>query len=300
MRREATGQVLCDPCWTNWNAVRGGYPPGIPPMGLHQGSPNPGLALGLGFIPGVGAMYNGQFIKGFIHVIVFAVLVSLSDHLDVFGIIVAAWIAYQVFDAYQTAKARRDGLPLPDPLAMNELANWFQSEIRRSQGAPPPPPGAGYQPPGSGSVTGGAAQASSLNQAEYQTPPSTTYTGAPPAGGFAPQYPPPPATGYPSGFPPPPPVASFGWKRREPIAAIVLIAMGVLFLLGQISGRVLAFTWPVALIALGVWLVVRRLQDAPPAVAVPGAQPPASGATSTAETRDEQEKPGDDLPGGLR
>ena len=38
--------------------------------------PNPAAAAVLGLIPGVGAMYNGQFIKGFIHVVIFAVLVT--------------------------------------------------------------------------------------------------------------------------------------------------------------------------------------------------------------------------------
>jgi putative Mn2+ efflux pump MntP len=51
-------------------------------------------------------------------------------------------------------------------------------------------------------------------------------------------------------------------RRQEPIGAIVLIALGMLFLLGQLDifrGRFIEFTWPLLLIALGVWLVVRRL-----------------------------------------
>jgi hypothetical protein len=44
----------------------------------------------------------------------------------------------------------------------------------------------------------------------------------------------------------------------------VLIALGVLFLLQQLDifhGRLLDFTWPLVLIAVGVWLIVRRLGD---------------------------------------
>jgi hypothetical protein len=55
-----------------------------------------------------------------------------------------------------------------------------------------------------------------------------------------------------------------GWRRREPIGAIVLIGLGVLFLLGQLdifSGRLIHFTWPLLLIGLGVWLIVRRIED---------------------------------------
>src|SRR5580700_4539888 len=48
----------------NYN-VSGTIPPPInPPM---PGEPNPGLAALLGFIPGVGAMYNGQYAKGVVH-----------------------------------------------------------------------------------------------------------------------------------------------------------------------------------------------------------------------------------------
>ncbi len=52
------------------------------------------------------------------------------------------------------------------------------------------------------------------------------------------------------------------WRRPEPIAAVVLIAFGVLFLLNKIdwfSGRVFEFSWPLVLIGLGVWLIVRRV-----------------------------------------
>jgi hypothetical protein len=65
-------------------------------------------------------------------------------------------------------------------------------------------------------------------------------------------------------IPPMPPVPPAGWRRREPIGAIVLIGLGLLFLLGQLdifSGRVLEFAWPVLLIGLGVWLIVRRLGE---------------------------------------
>jgi ABC-type nickel/cobalt efflux system permease component RcnA len=59
-----------------------------------------------------------------------------------------------------------------------------------------------------------------------------------------------------------PPVPPVYWRRKEPIGAIVLIALGLLFLLGQLdvfSGRVLEFAWPIMLIGLGIWLIVRRL-----------------------------------------
>ena len=85
----------------------------------------PWIAFILGWIPGVGAMYNGQFAKALAHVVIFVLLVDFAHYNGVLGLMVAAWIFYQVFDAYQTAIARRDGLPLPNPLGLNDVAHWF-------------------------------------------------------------------------------------------------------------------------------------------------------------------------------
>lgn len=279
VRRGSGGQILCEPCWTAWQAVSAPFVAPAP------GGPNPAVAAVLGLIPGVGAMYNGQFLKGFLHVIVFAVLVTMSDHFGIFGLFIAAWIFYQSFDAYHTAKARRDGDPLPDPLGLNELSNWFrtgmQTEYRRMQGPPPPAaggpgaaPGAGGQaPPASGFAPfAGGYQHSNPYQSGYEPPPFTPpppygapYAGMPPAAGFTAGYPPaPPVEGFAPPIPPMPPAPPVGWRRREPIAAIILIGMGLLFLLGQVSGRILEFAWPVLLIGLGAWLLVRRMHDSSP------------------------------------
>jgi putative Mn2+ efflux pump MntP len=54
------------------------------------------------------------------------------------------------------------------------------------------------------------------------------------------------------------------WRRREPIGAVILIALGLLILLHQLdwfSGRIFEYSWPVVLIGLGVWLMVRRLSE---------------------------------------
>ena len=67
------GQILCQPCATAWQSVPN---PFIPFAAPPPGAPNPSAAAVLGLIPGVGAMYNGQFFKGFIHVVIFAVLVA--------------------------------------------------------------------------------------------------------------------------------------------------------------------------------------------------------------------------------
>jgi hypothetical protein len=83
-------------------------------------SVHPALALLLGFIPGVGAIYNGQYAKGLVHAVVFALLVSAvaSGHnagMEAFiGIMIAAWVFYMVFEAYHTARKRRYGVAVEE------------------------------------------------------------------------------------------------------------------------------------------------------------------------------------------
>jgi len=273
------GQVFCEPCMTAWQSAQRPYVP--PPAG----APNPVLAAILGLIPGVGAMYNGQFLKGLTHVLIFAVLVSASHMFGVFGLLVAGWIFYQVFDAYHTARARRDGEPLPDPLGLNDVGSWLGIG-QRTPGAPATPrwtqPGAPSEGPGQASQgQAQAAPASSYPAGTYQTPYQTVTEQTAQQGGWqAPYQGPsgvgkPPAAGFTSGgpgpvppvppappVPPMPPVPPTYWRRPEPIAAVLLIAFGVLFLLNKIdwfSGRVFEYSWPLLLIGLGVWLIVRRV-----------------------------------------
>jgi hypothetical protein len=79
------------------------------------GTPSPALAFILGFIPGVGAIYNGQYAKGLIHAVVFGLLVTIlsSGHVrnfePLFGIFLAIWIFYMAFEAHHTASKRRAG-----------------------------------------------------------------------------------------------------------------------------------------------------------------------------------------------
>ncbi|MEO6829342.1 MAG: B-box zinc finger protein, partial [Acidobacteriaceae bacterium] len=124
--------VGCAPCLEArlHAATAGGYGASSSPVLLNTGQPQPWgtepwIALLLGFIPGVGAMYNGQFAKGIAHVIIFVMLIDLTHYNGLIGMIIAAWIIYQVFDAYQTALARRNGLPLPNPLGLNNIGQWF-------------------------------------------------------------------------------------------------------------------------------------------------------------------------------
>src|SRR3984957_8515800 len=148
--RSVGGVIYCEPCLAARlsNPPQGGSAyPDANLTALHAHSVLAGL---LGFIPGVGAMYNGQYVKALAHVLIFAVFVSLSDKSFVFALLLAAWVFYQVFDAAQRAKARRDGLPLPTPFGLNDLGNKL--------GIAPPAPSpyaAGFTPPPDATATGG-------------------------------------------------------------------------------------------------------------------------------------------------
>jgi hypothetical protein len=82
---------------------------------------SPGLAFLLGFIPGVGAIYNGQYVKGFIHVVIFGVLIAIvndeqmsGNMQPLFGMMIAVWVFYMAFEAYHTAKRRQLGQPVDE------------------------------------------------------------------------------------------------------------------------------------------------------------------------------------------
>ena len=85
------------------------------------GGTNPGAAFALGLIPGVGAIYNGEFVKAAVHILIFGTLVSLADATDaaIFNLATAAFYFYMPFEAYYTAKKRKlgaEGIMLETPI----------------------------------------------------------------------------------------------------------------------------------------------------------------------------------------
>ena len=270
--------VFCEPCLAARLAGTGTPPPAspggsytstsdsvnytvdgvIPPP--QPGAPSPGLATLLGFIPGVGAMYNGQYAKGVVHLIVFAILVSLANENSIFGLFVAGWIVYQAIEANHTARARLAGTPLPNPFGLNDLGErlgfgkaWpSASTTNHTTGtpayptAPPNPPPAGYPP---------------------YTPPASQW--GVPADSYAYRYAVPPV-------PPAPPVSPYGApfvgtdpnassaRNRFPTGAIWLIGLGSIFLIGNIGifhGFPMHRLIPFFLIGLGIWLFTRKMSD---------------------------------------
>lgn len=263
--RPVGGFIYCEQCL----AAKVGPPssqPGAPfPLGgaVPSTGPNPALATLLGIIPGVGAMYNGQFVKAMIHVLVFVILIAITDQHDFFGFFIAAWVLYQIFDANQTAKARRDGMPLPDPFGINELANRLGSNQYPAAAPPGTIPGAAP----------GAAAAPGVPPVGY---PPASYPGPGPTtasfvGGAYPSYPPsgaaytPPSAGAPFSPPPfpdmPPPPFPEAARRSEPVGAIVLIVLGLLFLFGTLgifSLHWIGRGWPLIIIGIGAWLFFKQ------------------------------------------
>ena len=226
--RDVRGVIYCESCIAE---RLGGA---LPPPSVYQAAvdpaaarvspaqehlPSPGVAAVLGFIPGVGAMYNGQFMKGFIHVIVFVCLIWMANQ---FGAIMVpvffAYFFYSIFDAYKTAHAIELGQPLPDPFGLERVFG-AEAVARRIPHAVQAAPG----------ITPAAE--------------STQYGGT----------------------------GDGSWHalgHQAPTGAVVLIALGVLFLLNSLG--LLEFhwvhrLWPVILIVIGGWLFMKRWYGERPA-----------------------------------
>jgi len=103
--------------------------PELPPVGIPapttapvQSAGNPGLAFLLGLVPGLGAIYNGEYNKALIHIVVFAaIIVGLSSDVgagaDVaLAFVLTGFIFYMAIDAMRTVKARNMGEAVSDPL----------------------------------------------------------------------------------------------------------------------------------------------------------------------------------------
>jgi hypothetical protein len=89
--------------------------PTVPPVSNASSTAtigSPGIAFGLGFIPGVGAIYNGEYLKAFVHVLIFGFLISISNSRNIgsfeplFGLMTTAFYFYMPIEAYHTAKRR--------------------------------------------------------------------------------------------------------------------------------------------------------------------------------------------------
>ncbi len=120
-KHEVRGMIYCENCL----AARL-QPPGLSPLLGAGAGPSPGLGLVLGFIPGVGAIYNGQVVKAMLQVLIFGSLIAFADRVGgpfdtVFSLGAAAFYFYMVIDSYQTAKCKQFGKPVPEWFGLGDF-----------------------------------------------------------------------------------------------------------------------------------------------------------------------------------
>jgi TM2 domain-containing membrane protein YozV len=226
--RNVRGAIYCEGCLA---ATLSGAPVGASGVNTGPHTPNPAVAAALGFIPGLGAIYNGEYVKGLIHVAVFAGIISILNSVSnsasggaglgaFFGIGLACFYFYMPIEAYRTARMKQAA-------AYTAYAPAAPNAAAPGPGAPAPVPGAA------------------------------------PSAGFAPG----PASA-PGSVPPVLPMAQMPapHPHSSMAGAVVLIALGVLILfanLGWLTRIWVGNWWPLILIGLGVWLLWKRFHEAP-------------------------------------
>lgn len=117
--RMAQGTIYCED-----HVPAGPPPPGDSPYTRPAPPPvpegaSPAAAFLLGLIPGVGAIYNRQYAKGIIHVIILALLFMAADSgpgsvTPLFVLSIMGFWFYMAFEAYHTAQNRRRGIPVDE------------------------------------------------------------------------------------------------------------------------------------------------------------------------------------------
>jgi hypothetical protein len=122
--RNVRGSVYCETCLGEFID---GKAPGAGPEKKRVemlGGYEPGTAFVLGLIPGVGAIYNADYFKAAIHILVFGILVSIASVEDsraagpLFTMLSIGFYFYMAFEAYYTAKKfklRSEGIELETP-----------------------------------------------------------------------------------------------------------------------------------------------------------------------------------------
>jgi hypothetical protein len=103
-KRDVRGILYCEDCLANTVAA--------PQAAAASSGPSPALAAVLGVVPGLGAVYNGEYLKALIHVLLFGTIIAMIERTHSEGFFVPlliVFIFYMPIDAYRTAKARLEG-----------------------------------------------------------------------------------------------------------------------------------------------------------------------------------------------
>jgi hypothetical protein len=106
-------------------------------QGLSKGQKekNPSLAAFLAIFPGVGAIYNGNIIKGITYMLIFAILIVLTDNAQdpdavAFGLMIAGFFVFQIIDSYnEAAKINQNVLNEQNPSNVKEDLSLFSAII---------------------------------------------------------------------------------------------------------------------------------------------------------------------------
>jgi len=98
-----------------------------------QKEKSPALAAFLAIFPGMGAIYNGNIVKGITYMLIFAVLIVLTDNAHeadgvVFGLMIAGFFIYQIIDSYNEAgKINQNVLVEANPSSNKEDLSLFSA-----------------------------------------------------------------------------------------------------------------------------------------------------------------------------
>ena len=106
-------------------------------QGLSKGQKekNPSLAAFLAIFPGMGAIYNGNIIKGITYMLIFTILIVLTDNAQdsdaaVFGLMIAGFFIFQIIDSYNEAsKINQNVLAEENPTSRKEDLSLFSAII---------------------------------------------------------------------------------------------------------------------------------------------------------------------------
>ena len=146
-KRDVRGVIYCEDCIVA--GLQHTLPGAAPASGFVAAAavpvsgPNPTVAgILAGFFPfGLGAVYNGEYGKGLVHMVFFAILVAAQHGGGAapaifHGITIAFFYFYQIFDAVRSARAKQTGQPTPDPLGVYRALGIGGGEPAATTAAP--------------------------------------------------------------------------------------------------------------------------------------------------------------------
>ena len=142
--REVKGVIYCEDCIAN--SLRQATPAAAPPPpynaapGYRESGPNPVLAGLLSILPGLGAVYCGEVMRGVMQMAIYAALIFALSNFGgglepVFGLAIAFWYIYQIIDSVRLARAKQMGVPAPDPFGLSS-PDWAASFRPTGKGLP--------------------------------------------------------------------------------------------------------------------------------------------------------------------